>query len=250
MGVELAVRPGMGVGHRTDRIVYVFTAALFVVVAVVGFAPRSVAILGRKVPSPPVIVHVHAALMVGWLLLFLAQTSLIAAARRRWHQTLGFVSLVLAPAMVVTMIGATITGYGAATRAGFGELASNILLAQIKAVVLFALFCAWAVLTRRAAPDTHKRMMLMATLVLMDAATGRIEWLPGNVLSNSYAMAPFYHLALLAPALVSDVVRSGRLHRAYVIGLSLLLLFMAATRVLWSVPWWLRTAPMLMGVRD
>jgi hypothetical protein len=180
--------------------------------------------------------------------LFLAQTTLVATGRRRWHQTLGLVSFVLAPAMFVAMIAATITSYAAATRAGVGDIASNILLAQIKDFVLFALFCAWAVLTRRTAPDTHKRMMLMATLVLMDAATGRIEWLPGNILANSYAMAPVYHLALAAPALVSDVVRSGRLHRVYVIGLSMLLLSMIATSVLWSAPWWLRTAPVLMGV--
>jgi hypothetical protein len=50
MSVQAAVRSGMAIEQRTDRIVNVFTAAVFVVVAAVGFAPRSAAILSGACP--------------------------------------------------------------------------------------------------------------------------------------------------------------------------------------------------------
>src|SRR5262249_6813141 len=158
-------------------------------------------ILSGHLPRPPWIVHVHAALMGAWLLLFFAQAGLVATGRREGHRALGVVSFALAPAMIVTMIATITTRYGPAVAAGFGDLPSNILLADFKDLVLFSLFYVWAVLARNRRPETHKRMMLMATWALMDAATGRMEWLPGNILpGNSYALAPVYQLLVLVPA--------------------------------------------------
>ena len=84
-------------GRRRERQIYVLTAALFVTVAVVGFTPRSVRILSGSMANPPLIVHVHAALMVAWLLLLLTQASLMRIGQRRLHQTLGLASFALAP---------------------------------------------------------------------------------------------------------------------------------------------------------
>jgi hypothetical protein len=91
-------------------------------------------------------------------------------------------------------------------------------------------------------------MMLLATLVVIDAAIGRMTWLPGNDAQVSYDMAHVYQLLLIVPALIFDLVRFGRIHRAYVLGLGLLLPWIIATSFLWNSPWWLRTAAALMGV--
>jgi hypothetical protein len=254
MSVEATVeptttaQPPAAVRAANPRI-YVFMAAFFAVVTIIGFAPRSSAILSGEMPTPPLIVHVHAALMVLWLLLFLIQSSLMSLAQGRLHQSLGLVSFALVPIMVAMMVAVTIAGYGPATTAGFGDFVSNLLLVQIQNVILFPLFFVWAVLTRRTDSQTHKRMMVLATLVLVGAATGRVLWLPGNILAeNSYDWAPWYNLILLAPALLYDLVRYGRVHRAYVIGVGLFVLLVIPVSVLWSTAWWLRTAPVLMGV--
>jgi hypothetical protein len=42
--------------------------------------------------------------MGSWLLLFLAQTSLVATDRRELHQRLGQVSFVLAPLMLILVV--------------------------------------------------------------------------------------------------------------------------------------------------
>ena len=96
---------------------------------------------------------------------------------------------------------------------------------------------------RRGRPQTHKRMMILATFVVIDAALGRMAWLPGHpgqfVSSDTgYDVVHLYHLLLIAPAIAWDLVRRHRVHHAYVVGLGLFLAFVAATHVLWNAPWW------------
>jgi len=51
------------------RWVWFFTASLFVITALAGFAPRSLEILTGARRNPPLVVHVHAAIMGAWLAL-------------------------------------------------------------------------------------------------------------------------------------------------------------------------------------
>lgn len=263
MSVEAVSVPREASAQRSSTgFIYVFMAALFIVVAVVGFAPRSLAILSGSLPVPRPIVHLHAALMTGWLLLFMTQTSLMARGRPHVHEKLGLTSLALAPAMFVVMATLATTGFlqlvGSANAAGaapapdqLGRTATFVLFIQGRAALLFGLFYAWAVLARRRAPETHKRMMVMATFVVIDAALGRMTWLPGTPPSlfteAGYDAFHLYQLLLIVPAVAYDVVRFGRVHRAYVVGIGLFLLFIVATHVLWSAQWWHRAVAALAG---
>jgi hypothetical protein len=127
--------------------------------------------------------------------------------------------------------------------------ASNILLEQLRSAVFFALFVGWALVVRRKDPETHKRMMILATLMPLGAAITRIEWLP-TTMPGSYISQYAYLLLWLAPALIYDVARRGAVHRAYVIGLALVLPFAIVSQLLWGSDWWVATAPRLMGVGE
>jgi hypothetical protein len=258
--VSLPSRPDSAL--RGDRLFYVGMAAWFILVAAIGFAPSSVAILSGAVPTPRPIVHVHAALMASWLVLLLVQTSLMATGRRALHQFVGGISFVLAPLMLVMMLSLTFGLYYVLFTAGpeaLGpppplELAAQrvafSLFVQGRAAVLFTIFYAWAVLARRTAPETHKRMMLLATFAVIDAALGRMSWLPGysNAPDQSYTIIHFYQLLLLAPAIVYDVMRFGRVHKAYLIGIGLFLPFVIATHVLWTLPAWRSAVGAVLGL--
>ncbi len=255
MSVEaISIPSEPAAAHRADRLFYVFMAGLFVVVAAIGFAPQSIAILSGEAPSPPAVVHVHASFMASWLLLLLTQTSLMATGRRRLHQALGVVSFVLAPLMLLLMLVLTFGLYYVFFTAGPEALGTPpplevaargvafSLFVQGRAALLFAIFYVWAVRARRTDPETHKRMMLLATFAVIDAALGRMAWLPGGHTGTSgevsYAVVNAYQLLLLAPAIAYDVVRFGRVHKAYWIGIGLFLPFMIAIHVLWnSLPW-------------
>ena len=78
-----------------DRWIYVFTAASFIAFVLAGFVPDSfgklAAIQAGQRPPFPFVLHIHAVLMGSFLLLLLAQASLVAAgnlqpAHASWHR--------------------------------------------------------------------------------------------------------------------------------------------------------------------
>jgi hypothetical protein len=247
-----------------DRWFFAAMAALFVVTVLVGFVPSSVEKVaavqaGQRAAFSPVL-HAHAVMMGAWLLLLLTQTLLVSSGRVAVHRRLGVLSFVLAPAVVLVMILQTRTPWleimaippgavDANVLADTKAIVANILLEQIRCVVLFSLFFGWAVGVRRTDFEMHKRMMLLATLMPLSAAIDRIaqRWLP-TTLPTGYEAEYGYLLLWLAPLLIYDVIRYGRVHRAYVIALACLAPFAVANYFLWGSPQWLKLAPAIVGV--
>jgi hypothetical protein len=91
-----------------------------------------------------------------------------------------------APLVLTMLTAVTIVRQNAAAGAPAGPIINNILLVQIRSIVLFPTFFIWALRTRRTDPEMHKRMMLLATLMLLDAAIARMNWLPYNEFPKSY----------------------------------------------------------------
>jgi hypothetical protein len=246
-----------------DGWIYVFVAGLFVLTALAGFIPDSIDVLravkaGER-PTLPPILHVHAILMASWLLLLLAQTSLVAIGRSAQHRKLGLISAFLAPAIVVAMVAVVKSSWSMIASLPPGALmpdalsalkldVTNTLLIQIRVVPLFAGLVTWALLVRKKDPETHKRSMILATAMPLPAAFDRIGWLPATLPENP-ASVHLYTLVWLLPLLIYDITRRGRVHRVYWIGLALNLPFVIATHFLWGSPWWLATAPRLVGVQ-
>ena len=82
-----------------------FAGMGFVVLATVfaGFAPTYYLKPLFATPALPLSVHIHGALFSAWVLLFAAQTSLVAANRTDLHKRIGIGGAVLAVAMVVAV---------------------------------------------------------------------------------------------------------------------------------------------------
>jgi hypothetical protein len=222
-------------------------AWFFVIVAIAGFAPRSLAIVSGMMPSPPLVVHLHAAVMASWVSLLAVQATLSLVGRIDLHRKSGAASLVVAPLVLIMLIAITIVRQNAAAGTPAGPIVNNILLVQIRAIVLFPIFFVWALRTRRTDPEMHRRMMLLATLMLLDAAIARMTWLPYNEFPKHYLAVHLYLLLLLVPALLHDLIRRGRIHRAWVWGLALTLPWVVATEFLWGSHWWRELGPKLVG---
>ena len=143
--------------HSIDRWIYVFTAASFIVIVLAGFIPSSLgkiaAVQSGARPPFPLILHMHALLMGSFLLLLLAQTTLVATGRQALHMRLGLASMVIAPAIVVVGLllarGNYLGVWGAAQAAppearaelmGVIGILDNILLLQLRIGILFPIF--------------------------------------------------------------------------------------------------------------
>jgi hypothetical protein len=260
------IRPGIK-SHswfNPDRGIFVFMAALFVATVLVGFIPSSIekiaAVQSGQRAAFPLVLHVHAVLMGSWILLLLTQVSLVATKHLAIHQRLGLASVALVPAMVVTgfvLVPVTFSRvWGldpalvpAAAIAAAKFAVSNIALMQIRVGILFPTFVGLALYFRRKDPAMHKRLMILATLMPLPAAIDRIAWLPSSMPASG-ASPDLYVLLLALPLLVYDLVRHGRISRALLIWVGVSLPLTIPVHLLWGSPWWLATAPRLMGVES
>lgn len=234
-------------GASSERPFYAGMAWLLVVVAVGGFAPRSLAIIHGTMPMPPLVVHLHAAVMASWVTLLAVQATLALSGRIDLHRKFGLASLVVGPLVMIMLIAITIIRQNDAAGTPAGPVVNNILFVQIRSILLFPTFFIWALLTRRTDPQTHKRMMLLTTLMLLDAAIARMSWLPYNEFPKDYLAVHLYLLLLMVPPLLYDLIHLRRIHRAWVWGLVLILPWVVAADFVWGSAWWGQFGPKLVG---
>jgi hypothetical protein len=248
-----------------DRWIYVLMAALFVVTALVGFIPTSIgkvmAVRAGMSPPLPVVLHIHAALMGSWLLLLLAQATLMATGKRALHMQLGIAGMVLAPAMVATgfILVPTMVAYNwALIEAAPPEalqwgaertkmFLSSLVAAQLTTGVLFVIFVAWAMKVRRSDSEMHKRLLFLATAIPLAAAIDRMPFLP-----ISYPESPLsplgWPLVWIMPMFVWDFMRLRRIHRAYLAWGALYLPAAVVVYLLWWSPGWIAFVQRLLGL--
>ena len=256
---------GTSIGRAIDRWVYVFMAVLFIAITLAGFIPDSLAKIAavKAGERPPfhVILHVHAVLMASFLLLLLAQTTLVAIGRRNLHRTLGVTSFALVPAIVVVGFTLAVGNYHwvwTAAHAASGEagqslrqlvlILDDILLMQLRVGILFPLFMVIGLWARRRDVGLHKRMMILATAVPLPAAIDRMSWLLPTTLPASAISTDLYTLVAISPLFAWDLIRNRRVHPAYLIWFAVNLPFAVAVHGLWETQWWHSAAPRLMGV--
>jgi hypothetical protein len=250
--------------HAVDRWIFVGMAAWFIAIVLVGFIPDAmmkVAMVKAGARPPfPLVLHMHAVLMGTFLLLLLAQSAMVATGRCALHKQVGIAAFVLVPAIVVVgFILAPTMYYQVWGGAHFGPppvraalapvvpLLENILLLQISAGLLFALFVTIALRARTSRAGMHKRMMFLATAVPLGASIDRMTWLPSSMPVSPWA-TDLYVLAAVAPMFIWDLVRNQRVHEAYRIWLAIYLPVAMFVTFAWDKPWWHATAQRIMGV--
>lgn len=250
--------------HSIDRWIFVAMAAWFILIVLVGFIPDSVMKVGMvragaRAPFPPVL-HVHAVLMGSFLLLLLTQTIMVATGRCALHKQVGIAAFVLVPALVVVGLILAPTMYhqvwgGAhfgpppvrAALAPVVPLLENILLLQISAGLLFALFIGIALGARATRPGMHKRMMFLGTAIPLGAAIDRMWWLASSMPVLPWA-TDVYILLAIAPMFVWDVMRNRRVHEAYRLWAAIYLPVVLLVNFAWDKPWWHAAAQRMMRV--
>ena len=250
--------------QAVDRWIYVFMAASFIAYTLTGFIPDSLAKIaaveaGQRPPFP-LALHAHAVLMGAFLMLLLAQSVLAATGRLQYHRALGIAAFVLGPALVVVGLILVPTMYhqvwDAAQSAppdvrpmieqGLREF-DNIMLIQIRVGVLFPIFLAIALTARKSDPGLHKRMMFLAVAVALPAAFDRMTGLPTSLPGNALTVE-LYPILAIAPMFLWDLVRTRRVHKAYVIWALVSLPAAILVHSLWDSEWWHAMAPQLVGV--
>jgi hypothetical protein len=250
--------------HAIDRWIFVGMAVWFIVIVLAGFIPDSIEKVaavkaGLHAPFPPIL-HVHAVLMGSFLLLLLAQTVMMATGRSALHKQVGIAAFVLVPALVIAgLILAPTVYHGVWNGAHHGppEMQAalmpviprleNILLLQLQAGIMFAVFVTMALLARTRNSGFHKRMIFLATAVPLAASIDRMGWLPSTFPASPMATDGYILLAV-APLFLWDLIRNRRVHEAYIVWFAIYAPVSVLVSRLWDTPGWHATAERIMGV--
>jgi len=182
--------------------------------------------------------HLHAALMGGWVVLLCVQAGLVR--RRRWglHRLLGRASFVYVPLTivsgVVTMRGSMLRGPGAVTM----EAARD---ATFQHMMLFSFALTWALgIANRRRQALHVRYMISTVFAVGSAVFFRIFFflVPGYADFDRAAHANFAVMGVLLAALLVNDWRLGLRRSPYWVITVLLFVQFLGYRLVSDQPWW------------
>jgi hypothetical protein len=199
--------------NRThERIFFALMTFLVVATILLGFRASYFPVGERPAALASVTIILHAAVFTLFLLLFVVQTTLVAAHRVRWHMRLGLWLYGLAALMVPLGLLAAADELRRDVAANKypvpGVDARTFSMISVMGVAVFAVLMAWSYLERRN-PAAHKRFALYAVLSMMNAGTDRWPWQTWGI-SESWSLWVFTALLILPAAY--DLISLHRLH--------------------------------------
>jgi hypothetical protein len=216
-----------------------------------GFAPTYYLRTSYGAPSLSPLVHLHGVVFTGWMVLYVVQTALIAAKRTVLHRRLGVAGAVLALAMIVLGVVVAIT---AARRPPTPGLPPGFpsplmfLVVPLGDMVAFGVLVSAGLYNRRHR-DIHKRLMLLATIAILNAALGRLVF-PGGVLAfvglpaNPVTLIGLTSL-FVAACLGYDRATLGRIHPVFLWGGTFIIASDVLRLIIGTTPAWLTFAKWL-----
>ena len=219
--------------RRFDRRLYLCASLIFLALVFWTFARTFYLKSFFGTPPLSLLLHIHGTVMTGWVVLLVAQTSLIAAHRVQWHRRLGVFGAVWAA--LVVLFGSITTLHAAAREVrGHTEFAVGqviITSLDLLQMLFFAAFVAIAIWQRHR-PDYHKRLMLLTIACMLPDALAR---LPVSFMTNMLIMVGLDAFILICVGV--DTIWHRRLHPAFAWGALLFVgafhaaLYLTQTRV-------------------
>ena len=231
---------------RRDDLFFGAMGMIIALLVFLGFAPTF--FLASHYAGPPLstLRIAHGTLFTSWIVLYNVQVLLIASDRVRTHRALGIVGAVMASAMVPLGIAMAII----AAREGHGPRGIPplaFLAIPLFDMVVFAPLVALGIYYRRKR-DTHKRLMLLATVSLLGAAVARMSRMvpiPPAVL----ATGPLFYFGvgdvLLIAMAAYDLVTRGRVHRVTLWGGAFIIASQAVRLAISGTRGWLAFAALI-----
>lgn len=225
-------------GRARDHRFFTAMAVAAAMTVFVGFAPTYY-LRGMSAARPlPAMVHLHGMVSTAWMLLFLVQTSLVSVRRTDLHRRLGVAGAALAALVLVV---GYLTAIEAARRGdarpdGLPPLA--FLAVPVGTLVAFATLVGVG-LAFRSRPETHKRLMLLATIAMLTPALARFRYYFGT---NGPPVAIAGTSLFVVVCVVYDRLSHRRVHPAFLWGGLFLVLSLVVRFGMTRVDAWLPVA--------
>jgi len=222
---------------------FYFGASIALLLSVlIGFAPTLY--LRALFPGRPIGGHlyVHGAILTGWFVWLVVQTSLVRTGRTIAHRRMGIVGAILGFAVMFAGLLATLNVVHGIRAAGItldmdisalrtpglgsdltiGAFLSPIIWLNLASILAFAILFITA-LVQRGRPEAHKRLMLLASICIVGPALARVARWP--VFGGE--QGPFVPVVItlsLVAMVVNDLRSTGRANRVTLAGIGFIVL--------------------------
>jgi len=200
---------------------YLTIAGLTALIALAGFWPSYFGqILPGTLAQPPYI-HLHAVVFSGWLALVITQAWFAASGRLALHKRIG--PLIFLYGVLLVLVGwiTAALAFRENVQAGNLTAASVGLFVPFTDLLFFlpVLFAAWAY---RQKPEIHKRLIIVATCILLIPAAHRFV---GAYIGRPPPLAPvlMVWLSPIVLGLAYDLMLRRVVHPVYLMGIAIVL---------------------------
>jgi len=191
----------IGLSRSSDRSFFLLVLAAIWGGVLAGFVPDSLEHLAGKHVAFAPIVHLHAVVFVGWMVLLTTQFSLIRAGRPDLPKRLGLFGAAMIPVMLV--LGPATSFVMSRREFGTPDGDPAFLILPTLSAICFAAVSATGLAYRRDAA-IHKRLMLLGAVVLSDAGFAR--WLGpqlGPLLGRTFGHG---FIAFFVPGFIGSIL--------------------------------------------
>lgn len=119
------------------------------------------------------IIHIHGALLMTWMLLLIVQPLLIQYGKTQLHRTIGKVSWILGPLVVIFLFLIGKGGYNRGIEANYPEIEMRkFIVLDMRGFISFAIFWSLAMMHRKIS-HTHMRYMIATGILAIGPGVGR-----------------------------------------------------------------------------
>jgi hypothetical protein len=234
----IAVPAGDAISARNGflkRYFYFSMSLVMAAIVITGFKRTVNEHLFHPAVPRPFILLINATAFSGWVVFFILQSTLVRVHKVSWHRLLGWFGAGLAAVMVPLGVTTAIV----MSRFDMVQLHQSesdtraFLSIPFCDMIVFGV-CMGLAIYWRTKPEFHRRLIFIATCILMDAAFGRFDYLFDHNL-----FYPCVDLLILL-GVARDLVVDGRVHKVYLYALPLMVVGQSLAVYMWrSDPsWW------------
>lgn len=212
---------------------FLWLAIACAAIAFFGFVPTYWIQFPASTFIGPPLLHIHGLLSTAWVFFLISQAWLVSQGKISRHRDWGLAGIALGTLVVAVGYATAVVSLKERLARGEGDAARAFLATPLTAMTLFAVFTGAAIWCSRR-PDWHKRLMIVGTVSLVNAAAARFAFLmavghrpglrPGLVATPPELMPTVVGLLLqllVVAGMIHDKRTRGSVHPAWIVGLTI-----------------------------
>ncbi|PZX51095.1 hypothetical protein LV84_03853 [Algoriphagus ratkowskyi] len=202
---------------------FFFSMALIALIgSIIGFGKTFFYPLLAGTFSAPIVIHLHGGLAFLWILFFVMQSFLIRKGNLKLHKNLGFGGIALAILLSLSMAPAILHQVTKGLENGLGDLAFSDIPGTFTTTLIFMSLVLAGIRLRRKS-EIHKRLLLLATLVLIWPAWFRFRHYFPSVSFPEIWFAIVLSDSFILLAILRDKIVLGKIHPVYWLGVAIII---------------------------